>query len=252
MINERSLYRDGKIYDAMNDALVVDTHFYIEEFKNEKGEILELACGTGRITCALSKAGKSVVGLDLSETMLVEAREKSAKLNLDVKWYSGNMTDFNLNKKFDIIFVGYNSVHHILTNADFKKFLNCVKNHLTPHGRFYFDIFNPGLAFLIRQKIRKEMDEYIDPTTGERIFVTEDNQYDTATQINHVTYYYSKKDHPDFHSHPLKMRCYFPKEMDALLSYNGFKILNKYGSFKKDAFVSASVKQIFECSIDRL
>ena len=39
--------------------------------------------------------------------------------------------------------------------------------------------------------------------------------------------------------------------MDALLRYNGFKIVNKYGSFKKEAFVSTSMKQIFECSIDK-
>ena len=122
MINEKSLYRDGQIYDAMNDSLVADTHFYLDEFKNENGEILELACGTGRITCALAKSGKSITGLDLSETMLAEARAKSTKLNLNVNWHTGNMTDFNLNKKFDVVFVGYNSVHHILTNYDFKNF----------------------------------------------------------------------------------------------------------------------------------
>ena len=57
MTDSKSLYRNGKIYDAMNDSLIADTHFYIDEFKNKNGEILELACGTGRITCALAKAG---------------------------------------------------------------------------------------------------------------------------------------------------------------------------------------------------
>ena len=86
MSNQKSLYRDGKVYDAMNESLVADSRFYVNEFKDEKGEILELACGTGRITCALAKSGKSVTGLDLSEAMLVEARTKSAKLNLNISW----------------------------------------------------------------------------------------------------------------------------------------------------------------------
>ncbi len=251
MSNANSLYRDGHIYDAMNDSLIADIHFYLEEFKNESGQILELACGTGRITCALAKAGKSVTGLDLSETMLEVARKKSAELNLKIDWHLGNMTKLSLNKKFDVILVGYNSVHHILTNQDFKNFLDSVKNHLQPDGRLLFDIFNPSLSLLNRKNIRSQMNDYIDLATGARIFVTEENEYDAATQINHITYFYSKKDHPDFHSHPLKMRCYFPQEIDALLVYNGFKIVNKYGGFNKDAFVSSSMKQIFECSINK-
>lgn len=244
-----SLYTNSQVYDAMNDSLVEDTHFYLDELKNENGQILELACGTGRITCALALAKKSITGLDLSETMLREAQNKSKKMNLNIDWHLGNMTNFNLSRKFDVIFVGYNSVHHILTNQDFKKFLDSVKNHLKPNGRFLFDLFNPSIALLNRKNVRTEMNNYIDPATGDYIFVNEENEYDAATQINHITYFYSKKNQLDFHSHPLKMRCYFPQEIDALLEYNGFKIVNKYGSFKKHAFVSSSSKQIFECKI---
>jgi ubiquinone/menaquinone biosynthesis C-methylase UbiE len=248
-MSENSLYRHGQTYDAMNDRLVADTHFYIEEFKSLDGEILELACGTGRITCAIAKAGKAITGLDLSESMLSEAKQKSKKLNLNIEWVHGDMAQFELNKKFDAIFVGYNSVHHILTYQKFENLLACVKKHLKPGGRFLFDIFNPSIDFLARPKVRTEMDDYIDPNTGQQIFVTEDNRYDSATQINHVTYYYSKEGHPDFHSHPLDMRCYFPQEMDALLHYNEFKIIQKYGGFDKSSFSSKSMKQVFDCTV---
>ena len=251
IMSENSLYRHGETYDAMNDRLVADTHFYLDELKNTNGEILELACGTGRITCALARAGKSITGLDLSESMLEEANKKSTQLNLRIDWNQGNMTNFNLKKKFDVVFVGYNSVHHILTNQDFKSFLSCVKAHLKPNGRFLFDIFNPSLAFLIRPKVRKEMDDYIEPSSGDKVIVTEINEYDPATQINHVTYYYSKEGQPDFHSHPLNMRCYFPQEMDALLHYNGFNIVRKYGGFDKSPFTGASMKQIFDCVVSK-
>jgi 2-polyprenyl-3-methyl-5-hydroxy-6-metoxy-1,4-benzoquinol methylase len=244
-----SLYRDGRIYDAMNDAIIVDTHFYVNEFKDAPEEILELACGTGRITCELAKVGKQMTGLDLSESMLEVARSKSAMLGLNISWHLGDMTYFNLNKKFDLIFVGYNSVHHILTNHDFKNFMECVKKHLKPNGRLLFDIFNPSIAILNQRNIRTEMDDFFDPLTGEQIFVTEENVYDAATQVNHVTYFYSKKDQLEFHSHPLDMRCYFPQEMDALLDFGGFKVVNKYGSFKKDSFSASSIKQIFECAL---
>lgn len=243
-----SLYRDGKIYDAMNDSLVEDTHFYLKEFHNVTGSILELACETGRITCALASQGNDISGLDLSESMLIQAKQKSKDLGLKIEFHSGDMTRFDLKKKFDIIFVAYNSVHHILRNEDLKNFLRCVKDHLNPKGRFLFDIFNPSLPFLVRPKERIKMDEFIDPHDGQQVIVTEDNIYDPATQINHVTYYYSKKDQPDYHSHPLDMRCYFPQEMDALLNYNGFEIRNNYGGFDKSPFTGESVKQIFDCT----
>lgn len=244
---EKTLYRDGKTYDAMNDRLIVDTHFYVNELKDIQGPILELACGTGRITCVIAQAGKTITGLDFSKAMLTQAQEKSQTLKLNIDWVHGDMTEFNLNKKFDVIFVGYNSVHHIQTNQQLESFLTCVKKHLNPGGRFMFDIFNPSLELLNRHKIRSEMDNYIDPQTGEEIFVTEENEYDAATQINHVTYFYSKAGTPDFHSHPLDMRMYFPQEMEAHLKYHGFKIVKKFGDFDKAPFSKKSMRQICEC-----
>lgn len=247
--NEKSLYRDGKIYDAMNNGLVSDAHFYVNEFKNTTGPILELACGTGRITCAIAQSGKDITGLDLSESMLNQAKQKTKEMNLKINFFHADMCRFQLNQKFDVIFVGYNSVHHILKNEDLKSFFACVKEHLNPKGRLLFDIFNPSLKFMMRPQVRMETEKFIDPVDGQAVVVTEDNIYDPATQVNHVTYYYSKKDQPDYHSHPLKMRCYFPQEMDALLEYNGFKVSHKYGDFDKSSFVGTSMKQIFDCSL---
>lgn len=250
MSEDKSLYRDGKIYDAMNDALISDAHFYLKEFANVQGSILELACGTGRITLQLAHQKKNITGLDLSVSMLEEARRKTKSLNMNVHFHHADMTNFDLGKKFDVIFVAYNSVHHIQTSEKFESFLASVKKHLNSNGRLYFDIFNPSLAMLTRASDQRyEMDDYIDPVSGDHVFVTENNKYDPATQINHVTYYYSKEGHPDFHIHPLDMRCYFPQEIDTYLRLGGFKIINKYGGFDKSAFSGTSMKQIFEVSL---
>ena len=43
------------------------------------------------------------------------------------------------------------------------------------------------------------------------------------------------------------MRLFFPQELDSYLEWNGFNILNKFGSFEEEAFNDKSDKQIFVC-----
>ncbi len=59
------LYRDARHYDALNSFLVADIPFYVEEAQRAGGLVLELACGTGRLTIPIAQSGVEIVGLDL-------------------------------------------------------------------------------------------------------------------------------------------------------------------------------------------
>ena len=51
------LYRDGRHYDEMIRSLgLADTPFYVEQAKHAHGPVLELACGTGRLTIPIAQA----------------------------------------------------------------------------------------------------------------------------------------------------------------------------------------------------
>ena len=61
----------AKLYDLdQRDNLIADIPFYLEYAKKLNGKILELGCGTGRVSIELAKNGYFVTGLDLSESML--------------------------------------------------------------------------------------------------------------------------------------------------------------------------------------
>jgi hypothetical protein len=93
--------------------------------------------------------------------------------------------------------------------------------------------------------------EYSDPDGRGKVVVTENNTYDTATQLNRVKWYYKIGGRPTESIKELNMRIYYPQELDALLHYNGFAIESKYGDYDETPFSSSSSKQIVVCSVRR-
>jgi 2-polyprenyl-3-methyl-5-hydroxy-6-metoxy-1,4-benzoquinol methylase len=80
--SSKHFYRDGRHYD-FRVKFVQDIPFWIAQVRKYGDPVLELACGTGRITIPLAKEGFKVSGLDISESMLAEAKKKSEREKVD-------------------------------------------------------------------------------------------------------------------------------------------------------------------------
>src|ERR1700694_4871385 len=100
---------DSFIADYYDESPVVrgrlqDVAFYREAAREFGDPVLELGCGTGRVTLALAQAGMRVAGLDLSERMLEHAVKKRAALFTEererVHLVQGDMAQFDLGEKF--------------------------------------------------------------------------------------------------------------------------------------------------------
>jgi len=238
------VYFDGAHYDADNLSVQEDKSFYLGMAKKAKGPVLELACGTGRLTIPLAEAGADITGLDYSPAMLARAEEKSRAKNLKLKLIRGDYRNFSLGRKFALIYIPFNSLQHTHKREDLEKIFVCVKKHLSKDGLFIADVFNPSPAYISRDpEKRREIGAYKDPYGGGDLKVGEYYRYDKASQTAYILWEYRKGKREIF-SKKLNMRCFFPQELDALFHYNGFKILKKYGSFDKKPFSSASLKQI--------
>lgn len=241
------LYKDPRHYDAMNGSSVSDVDFYVTEAKNKGGSVLDLACGSGRFSIPIAKAGLKVTGLDICETMINLAKEKSKAQNLDIDFQIGDIRMFELNKKFDFIFCGFNSSQHLHEEKEFRSFLEYVENHLAPNGIFVFDVFNPSISMLNRDPSQKCLvSEYADPDGRGQIKVWENPRYDSATQNSFFKFFYELNGETLF-TEDFSLRNYFPLEMDIHLRNNGFHIAKKYGSYKREPFSSSFMKQIFVC-----
>ena len=70
------LIYDANIYDAMNTNLD-DWYFYKRWLpENKDARILELCCGTGRLTLPIAKEGYDITGIDYTPSMLAQAKIK--------------------------------------------------------------------------------------------------------------------------------------------------------------------------------
>jgi SAM-dependent methyltransferase len=243
------LYRDGHHYDALHRSLPFsDTPFYKDEARKAAGPVLELACGTGRLTIHIAQSGVEIVGLDQSASMLAHAREKAAAAPVNIRWIEADCRQFELGRKFALIFMAFNSMQHLHDAKSLAALFANVRKHLAPGGRFIFDVFNPSIAILNRDPNQRYVErQYEDPDRRGTITIEQTAVYDDAAQVNRITLYFSLPGEKDFRVEPLHLRCFFPQELELLVQRHGFEIEQRYGTFERKLFASGDMKQIVVC-----
>ena len=132
MFSESSQYYD-EIYGAVGKDYSVEAdkaHKLIQRYKKSKGKLLlDVACGTGIHAGQLSKYYK-VEGLDLDAKMLAVARRKHPKIHFT----QGDMTDFHLDRQFDVITCLFSSIGYTKTRSKLNKAIRTMNKYLLPGG----------------------------------------------------------------------------------------------------------------------
>lgn len=247
--------RVARFYDYENEDLVNrinDIPFYIEYAKKYVGEVLELACGTGRALIPLVKEGFNITGLDASEEMLEIAKKKAEKLDTEVrnrvKFVYGDMSRFDLDKKFSLIFCTFRSFQHLVTKEEQAACLECVNKHLTDNGIFIFHLFVPLHRLLAQGKRSLYLGQFRDKENDVYVLRRSEVTYNLAEQTLHEDRFYEWTDKNDkFHREiwSFELAYLFRYEAELLLEKYGFKIENIFGNFDKSPYNYHSGEQIF-------
>lgn len=246
------LYFNGRHYDQRYKKFVEDIPFWMRMAKQYGDSILELACGTGRISIPMAKEGYRVTGIDISDSMLAEAKRKLCEARICLELIKADVRDFHLRRKFNLAIFPANTICHLLTFQDLEACFRCVKRHLEPSGKFVIDVFNPRFDILLRNRSQRyPHSEYSDPDGKGTIVITEASDYDSASQINTITLFYNIPGMSIEVVEELRMRIYFPQELDELLKYNGFRVEVKLGDYDGKPFRSDAPRQLFVCQLIR-
>lgn len=242
-------------YDREPFQMKDDVPFYLELAKEAGAAgqpVLEIACGTGRITIPIAQAGVEVVGLDNSEAMLAIAHEKSRGL-ANLTWVQGDMRDFRLEQRFGLVMIPYRSFLVLLTVADQKACLTRIHEHLLPGGRLALNFFNPDLLMIAewlssrRGGIQRMGGQELEG--GRRREYWQSNSYDLSRQeVFHTRLTEELSDDGAVIRRAYKnlhLRYVFRYEMEHLLALCGFSLDALYGWFDKQPFGPQSSELIW-------
>ena len=208
---------------------------------------MELACGTGRLANSLVRDGADYTGLELSPDFADLAKKKLNQYCNTPTIVMGDMRNFQLNKTFDLIFIGFNSFLHLLTDEDAISLFSSVKNHMHKNSRFLIDIYIPNPLFLYRPEgVRFPVLEYTDSVSEKFVTVEESNLYDIDTEINELTWHFINDKKVEFAVEKFSVRMYFPSKMNQLLIDNGFRILHQWGDYHRTSLGEGSKLQIYD------
>ena len=146
------------IYNLWTDtAASADANlpFYIEAYAATDGPIVELGVGDGRIAVEAASRGCTVVGVDISEAMLEQCRERASQAGVSdrITLLEADFRNFQLEQPAALIALPYHSFGHLTTARAKRQALEQIFTQLRPGGRFLFDDFlmTPDLARRMRQ-----------------------------------------------------------------------------------------------------
>lgn len=199
--------------------------------------VLEYGCGHGRIALPIARQGNPVVGVDMSAPMLEAFRQRLASETRDVrrrvKLVHGDMRSVRLRRRFDLVLCTFNTFLHLYDRSDVERFLARVSAHMSSDARFVFDTSMPMPEELARDPKRPfRVPRLRYPPTGELVRYAETFDYDRVTQVLRINMRFEPIDAPRrAWSTLLAHRQFHPREVEALLHYNGFELMGVHADF---------------------
>lgn len=249
-------YADPLYYTKTYKERTHDVEYYAKLAKRSKGPVLEYGIGNGRVALAIAKAGVHVTGIDLSQPMLdslgATLKTLPKQVQARVRYHQGDMRELVLDEHFPLVIAPFNCLLHLYTRSDMEQFLERVRGHLAPGGKFVFDFSVPHGEDLSRDPEKAFSAPRIrHPTTGELTRYAERFEYDRLRQLLLIKMDFMPEGGSKPWTVPLTHRQYFPREMEALLHYNGFENIFFTADFTDEAADQHVDSLVVSCTVKR-
>ena len=207
----------------------LDIPFFMKVTEKIEGEILELMCGTGRVSLPLVRAGRELTCVDYCHDMLIRFKEKAWNENLSVEIFQQDVAMLNLNKKFKMAIIPFHSFGELADREKQNKTLEHIYEHLEDSGKLVVTLQNPK----IRTKSADGFLRFIPPVKiddGKTLIVSYINNYNQATGIVDGIQFYEIYD-----VNNILLEKRFLNIKFLLLQQEEFEMMAESKGFKKEA-----------------
>jgi SAM-dependent methyltransferase len=239
----------ARFYDR-NPATPDDIPFYQSLIPAPDCSILELGCGTGRVTLPLVPFCHDIVGIDNSAAMLSICRQKLAAARIPpskAQVTEGDITGFDLGRRFDFIIAPFRVLQNLETDAEVDGLFHCIHQHLAPQGTCILNVFQPMYdPETLRQKwvMPGEKMEWEAPVEGGTIVCSSRrSRMDPENDVLYPELVYRTFVAGQLAEEvvlKLVMRCYYPDTFERLIQDHGFVIQNRWGGYSGEAYGQGS------------
>lgn len=229
------LFMDNVPYQEWSQYLVS----LLQEYQVTEGLVLELGCGTGKMTRLLSQAGYDMIGVDNSQEMLQIAKQRAfdsmediEQENADILYLLQDMREFELYGTVKAVVSVCDSINYILEEDELLTVFQLVNNYLDPGGIFIFDM---NTLYKYREIL------------GERTFCENRNQasfiwdnfYDHTDQINQydLTLFIEEPESGGLYRKYEEIhfqRGYELRQVQELLGQAGLEFVTAYDAFSRE------------------
>jgi SAM-dependent methyltransferase len=232
-----------------------DVDFYLGEARDAGGRVLEIGCGTGRVLLPIARAGFDIFGVDASQPMLDRCATKLSEEPRDVRGrvrlQHGDARNLDLGETFDLVIAPFRVFQHQITIEDQLAFLATAARHLTPGGRFAFDLFNPNFAALLAADGVEREDTTRTMLPDGRSFrrtgrVKRVRWIDQVSEVELIYYLSNQRgEEVERFVQSFDMRWFLKSEVILLLERAGFRVRSIYGDVDRSELGDKSPDMIF-------
>lgn len=234
----------GFVADIYDDY--VNTDFDIPFYKalcgKYGGNILELMCGTGRVSMPLVEDGVNLTCVDYSQEMLdVFARKAAGK---SVSLICQDICELDIGRKFDFIFIPFNSITEITDKEKRRRAIKRIHGLLADGGDFLVTLYNPPYRLKSADGNMKYIGKF-DISGNRTLIVTYCNLYNKAASLVYGTQFYEIY---DCENRLLDKRCLnisfsliTRDEMVEMAGEAGFRLKELYGDYSFGGFTDNSM-----------
>ncbi|MFI2433571.1 class I SAM-dependent DNA methyltransferase [Streptomyces sp. NPDC018693] len=194
-----------------------------------EGAALEFAVGTGRVAVPLAQRGVPVTGIELSAPMVERLRTKADEATLPV--LMGDMATTVAPGAYTLVYLVYNTISNLLTQAEQVECFRNAARHLGPGGRFLIELWVPELRSL-------------PPGRTATVWSTEPGYIglDTYDVLNQqvVSHHFRYDETGEARLHRTPHRYVWPAELDLMAQLAGFELESRHADWSGTEFTAES------------